>query len=217
MRVFTNMLVTLVDHMGTDLSVVNSARVSFDKVSTELTEADTKLISYLAKHGHWSPFAHPQATFRIKAPIFVARQLITHKVGLAWNEVSRRYVDSEPEFYTPRVWRGRAPNKKQGSSDTEVTDNGRVESIVLHLLAEALWTYNQMLEKGVAPELARVVLPVTAMTEWFWTGSLYAFARVCNLRLDEHAQVDSREVARMISDSMKILFPASWPVLVPLS
>jgi thymidylate synthase (FAD) len=200
--------------MGTDLTVVNAARVSFDKLSTELSEGDKKLIAYLAKHIHWSPFSHPHASFRIKAPIFVARQLVKHQVGLAWNEVSRRYVDSEPEFYTPRSWRGRASDKKQGSSTEEIKG---IDSIVLRVLDHALETYNRMLKDGVAPELARAVLPTATMTEWIWTGSLYAWARVCNLRLEEHAQAETREVAQSISNEMKVLFPVSWPVLVPAS
>lgn len=360
------MKVTYLDHMGDDISVVNAARVSFDKESDweewnaetglpELSNKDTKLIAYLAKHNHWSPFSHTSISLRIKAPIFVARQLVKHQVGLAWNEVSRRYVDSEVEIYMPSFWRSRAENVKQGSSNKEVKINtygngicvqcgkdvprksvgprgkwcseacrashrkehdpdfrlhtakynaqsrgmefslnrgdvvwpthcpllgielvyssfntsndnspsldridsskgyipgnvwvisnkanrmkndgskeelvkfaksillhfngqvvpetGSVESVCQHMVEY----YYHLLDEGVAPEQARMVLPQNTMTEWIWTGSLYAFARVCNLRLDAHSQSETQEVAKMISDIIQPLFPVSWGVLV---
>ena len=179
------MTVTLVDHMGSDLTVVNAARVSFAKVHEEFDEKnDSKLIRYLAKHDHWSPFGHSSLQFHIKAPVFVARQLVKHQVGLTWNEVSRRYVDMEPEFYTPDVWRGVAENKKQGSSEEEIDINphGRVVDEYQTVLRSAKWTYEHLLDLGVCPEQARMVLPQSMMTEWYWSGTLYAFARVCNLR-----------------------------------
>lgn len=212
--------VQLVDHMGSDLSVVNAARVSFDKESDwqigfdgkQLNDADCKLISYLATHNHWSPFSHAFASFRIKAPIFVARQLVKHTVGLAWNEVSRRYVSTEPEFYLPDYWRKSASNVKQGSSDEAVASEfvGSVAS----LMRDSLIQYTVMIQEGVCAEQARMVLPQNTMTEWIWSGSLYAFARVCNLRLDSHTQKETQKVAQHISDCLKTLFPVSWETLV---
>jgi thymidylate synthase (FAD) len=207
---------TYVDHMGSDLSVVNAARVSFGKKShwefealqEGLLEKDAKLIHYLAKHKHLSPFGHAFASFHIKAPIFVARQLVKHKF-LRWNEISRRYVDDEPEFYEPDVWRGRSADKKQGSAGV-VTLSGYDD-----------WTYNQsclamyedLLADGVAPEQARMVLPQSTMTEWYWSGSLDAFAAMCKLRCASDTQYESRIVADQISEIMKGLFPVSWRAL----
>lgn len=222
--------VQMTDVMGTDMSVVNAARVSFDKRSEwdfgfaldadgckdyseptrKLNDADCKLIRYLAEHNHWSPFSHAFASFRIKAPIFVARQLVKHTVGLAWNEVSRRYVSSEPEFYLPDYWRKSASNVKQGSSDEVVTPYFDPE----HICRDADIVYKLLLEDGVCPEQARMILPQNTMTEWIWSGSLYAFARVCNLRLDSHTQVETREVAQGIHKAMQAKFPESWKVLV---
>ena len=206
--------VELVDFMGSDLSVVNAARVSFAKVSDEFSDKDAKLISYLAKHGHWSPFAHNSISLRIKAPIFVARQLVKHQVGLVWNEVSRRYVDDEPEFYFPEVWRGKPENAKQGSGK----DFKPLVNLQFHLAAkaaceEALARYLELVDKDVAPEQARMVLPQNTMTEWIWTGSLMAFARVCKQRLDAHAQLETQEVAKKINDIVEPLFPVSWKAL----
>lgn len=213
--------VTLLDHMGNDLTVVNAARVSFHKVSESMTLGDNRLIEYLAKHNHWSPFAHASASFRVKAPIFVARQLVKHTVGFSWNEVSRRYVDDEPEFYLPREWRAKADNVKQGSSEERVfldplmdkeTDSGCV--LFPHELCQsALDTYKAMLELGVCPEQARMVLPQNTMTEWIWTGTLYAWSRMCNLRLDSHTQKETREVAEAINAEMAKLYPVSWLAL----
>jgi thymidylate synthase (FAD) len=217
----TQIKATYVDHMGSDLSVVNAARVSFGKVSEletvdwingrevkGLSERDTKLIHYLAKHKHLSPFGHAFASFHVKAPIFVARQLVKHKF-LRWNEISRRYVDDEPEFYEPDVWRGRSADKKQGSAGV-VTLSGYDD-----------WTYNQsclamyedLLADGVAPEQARMVLPQSTMTEWYWSGSLDAFAAMCKLRCASDTQYESRIVADQISEIMQGLFPVSWRAL----
>lgn len=221
----SKMSVELINSMGTDLDVVNAARVSFAKQHSEFdTEKDTKLINYLAKHKHWSPFAHAFLSFRIKAPIFVARQLVKHQVGLAWNEVSRRYVDDEPEFWFPEVWRGRPINAKQGSSD--VTFDKNDESLWIRgydgyvfLCAEdvtqtALDWYNNAIKQGVAPEQARMVLPQNTMTEWIWSGSLAAFARVCKLRLDSHAQQETTEIAEMIGNLTAEHFPVSFAALM---
>jgi len=215
-------------HSGDDLMVVNAARVSMHKESEweygewledaqgiymdmVLSDKDAKLISYLAKHGHWTPFSHNAITLRIKAPIFVARQLFKHKIGFTENEVSRRYVDDEPEFYLPDVWRARADNVKQGSSSNaaNITVPGSYEAACM----TALSCYKSMIDDGVAPEQARMVLPQSMMTEWYWTGSLAAYARMCKLRLDPHAQKETQEIAQMISDIIAPLFPVSWKAL----
>ena len=220
------MKVTYIDHMGSDLRVVNAARVSFDKVSTweksdynlndqslvnVLLEKDAKLIRYLAKNKHWTPFGHCQATFRIKAPIFVARQLEKHQVGMVWNEVSRRYVDSDPEFYRPNFWRARADNAKQGSSDWEVTF---FDCPATTSENEAILAYKTLLDADVCPEQARMVLPQSMYTEWYWTGSLAAWARVCHLRLDRHTQKETQDVAKMLDKEMEKLYPISWEALM---
>ena len=208
--------VTLIDHMGSDQTVVNAARVSFAKVHEKFDEdKDPKLINYLAKHGHWTPFGHGSLQYHIQAPVFVARQLVKHQVGFVWNEVSRRYVDSEPEFHTPEVWRGSAENKKQGSSDEEININPRNDMMDDYQLAlsRSKWTYEHLLRQGVAPEQARMVLPQSMMTEWYWSGTLYAFARVCNLRCKDDAQLETQLVAYQIDKLAKDIFPVSWKAL----
>jgi thymidylate synthase (FAD) len=215
------MSVEYVDHMGSDLNVVNAARVSFAKIATEFTDKDVKLVNYLAKHNHWTPYAHAFVSLRIKAPIFVARQAVKHQVGLAWNEVSRRYVDDEPEFYVPPSWRARPDGSiKQGSSTqliTEINCEDGVENInetVAYVLKGNLILYNNMIKAGVAPEQARMVLPLNTMTEWIWSGSLAAFARVCRLRLDAHAQLEIQELAQGIKAIVEPLFPVSFAALM---
>ena len=202
--------VELIDSMGSDLSVVNAARVSFGKRKTEMSAGDEKLIKYLAKHNHWSPFAHAQIQFRIKAPIFVARQLVKHQVGLVWNEISRRYVDTEPEFYEVDKWRGKPIDKKQGSGDTLEDKHGICQWSKTKIENAALESYKGLLGQGVAPEQARMILPQSMMTEWYWSGTLYAFARVCNLRCASDAQYETRIVANLINKECGILFPISW-------
>ena len=216
------MEVKLIDKMGSDLSVVNAARVSFSKISewetiphagpTEgaLKYEDERLIKYLAKHGHWTPFGHGSLQFHIKAPVFVARQLVKHQVGLVWNEVSRRYVDDEPEFYTPEVWRGAPENKKQGSSDIKIDID---PDDFVRMYDSAKWMYEHLLEIGVCPEQARMVLPQSMMTEWYWSGTLYAFARVCNLRCKDDAQLETQMVANLIDGDAEEIFPYSWEAL----
>ena len=202
--------------MGTDLSVVNAARVSFKKTSywehnatkRVLSKGDTKLINYLAEHEHMSPFGHCFASFHVKAPIFVARQLVKHKF-LRWNEVSRRYVDDEPEFYEPSEWRGRSEDKKQGSDGT----------VAIYMDQEMQWhrqltSYTNLINNGVCPEQARMVLPQSMMTEWYWSGSLDAFADMCNLRCAGDTQYETRVVANKINNEMIFLFPESWSALV---
>ena len=221
------MKVTLIDSMGNDLTVCNAARVSFDKKSQwakhipaqgiyELSNGDKKLIQYLARHGHWTPFGHCSLSFHIKAPIFVARQLVKHTVGLCWNEVSRRYVEDAPEFWMPEVWRGRPTDKKQGSSEEEIVwldREQRVSAGVGKACEFAVEIYDKMLRAGVAPEQARMVLPQNTYTQWFWSGTLYAFARVCGLRCKGDTQEETRKIAWKIHDLAKDKFPVSWEAL----
>lgn len=235
--------VTYIDHCGSDLTTVNAARVSFGKESDwefecdcvtdlscvqaggcdcgepskarKLKAGDEKLIKYLAEHKHFSPFGHTFASFHVKAPIFVARQLVKHKF-LRWNEISRRYVDDEPEFYTPEVWRGRSEDKKQGSYTPEEQP---IEWLGVNVgthefYMEAYDRYKWMLGIGIAPEQARMVLPQSTMTEFYWSGSLDAFADMAKLRLKEDTQYETRLVAQQIDKVMSDLFPVSWEALV---
>lgn len=215
----------LIDAMGNDLTVVNAARVSFDKESDWYTEhghtytgeldgRDKKLINYLAKHNHWTPFSHCVITMRETVPIFVARQRFKHMVGFTYNEVSRRYVDDEPEFYVPTKWRKRAENKKQGSSDEEVHSPVSSKLMYGSAMDYALTTYNNLLELGVAPEQARMVLPQSMYTSYYTTGSLSAFARAYNLRIKEDSQREIRELAAQWDKIISPLFPFSWTALV---
>ena len=236
-----------IDHMGSDLSVVNAARVSFAKKSEwnpdwrddhyePLLPADSKLIKYLAKHKHMSPFGHAFASFHVKAPVFVARQLVKHKF-LRWNEISRRYVDSEPEFYQPTEWRGRSEDKKQGSSEKNMANLEGFYKYGLHeddvyckryrkgfrtigtqhavnlVNQKAYHLYTIMIEAGVAPEQARMILPQNTVTEWYWSGSLDAFADMCNLRCKPDTQYETQVVAGHIDTEMAKLFPVSWMAL----
>ena len=209
---------TLIDHMGSDLSVVNAARVSFGKNHTEMTEGDTRLIKYLAKHKHISPFGHCFASFHVKAPVFVARQLVKHKF-LRWNEISRRYVDDEPVFYRPDEWRGRSKDKKQVSEGiVDIEGMQHEEKMIDALYADALSIYKSLTyseyEINVCPEQARIMLPQSIMTEWYWSGSLDALADMCNLRRKEDTQYETRLIANSISSDMMGLFPVSWKALI---
>ena len=206
------MKVSLIDSMGNDLTVVNAARVSFDKESKEFSEQDEKLIWYLAKHKHLSPFGHCFTTFRVRAPVFVSRQLVKHKF-LRINEVSRRYVDSTPEFYDPIFWRKKAEDKKQGSSKEGTMLPGDSLDIYQEVLEHSLATYQEMIDLGVAPEMARMVLPQSMMTEWYWSGSMDAFAAMCNLRCKPDAQEETRIIAELIDFEMSKLYPVSWEAL----
>ena len=207
--------VELLDTFGDDLTVVNAARVSFAKESAVLDTRDSKLIQYLAKHNHITPFFHPQARFRLKMPIFVAREWFRHVVGFARNEVSRRYVDERPECFLPveGALRERDANKKQGSKPTPIAEEAAVRTSIAAFQDEAIKFYEQLLEKKVAPELARGVLPQSMYTEFIETGSLSAYARLCALRLDPHAQVEIQEYAKAISDLLEKRFPVSWEAL----
>lgn len=234
--------VEYLEHMGTDLDVCNAARVSFAKTSKwetqdcedvfdipegwnlefeddnaylkKLSEQDQKLIKYLAEHNHWSPFSHCYLKFRIKAPIFVARQLQKHTVGLAWNEVSRRYVDDEPEFYFPDTWRAKADNVKQGSSLTPVQLDDNDPLYIEQTITANLNLYNYLLDMGTCAEQARLVLPQNTVTTWIWSGSLAAFARVVKLRTDPHSQYETRLVAHGIKYSLVNHFPHSTEALL---
>ena len=220
------------ERWGDDLDVVNAARVSFNKESwweykyydyyhvlQKLSDKDAKLIQYLAKHKHFSPFNHSFIKVRVKAPIFVARQLVKHEY-MPWNEVSRRYVDDEPEFYFPEVWRGRPTDGiKQGSSGVVERMNGyagesSVQAYAHTAASNAVTLYKEMLEAGVAPEQARMLLPQNLMTEWMWSGTLKAFAKMLSLRLDPHSQAETREVAQKIRKLVEPVFPVSIPALL---
>ena len=213
--------VEYIQHTGSDLAVVNAARVSFDKESSwekngkfegtynELSEKDEKLIRYLANHKHFSPFNHSFITLRIKAPVFVARQLVKHKF-MPWNEVSRRYVDDEPEFYCPDHWRKRADNVKQGSSEETIL----WPNLSWNNATRSLEDYKKALEDGVCPEMARMLLPQSMMTSWWWSGTLGAYCDMLKLRLDPHTQKESRIVAEKVKEIIEPLFPVSVPALL---
>ena len=208
------MTVSLIEVLGNDLTVVNAARVSFNNHHESFTNSDENLIKYLATHGHWTPFGHPQLQFRITAPIFVARQLVKHQVGLVWNEISRRYVDTDPVFLSPKEWREKSENKKQGSGEGTISLTFLEQRNIEQVQIDALRAYKMLISRNVAPEQARMVLPQSMYTEWYWTGSLAAFARVCNLRLSPDAQAETREVAQEISTAIEPNFPISWKHLI---
>ena len=234
---------TYIDHMGSDLSVVNAARVSFGKKSDwewsdeegatnytfgqedgkiylKLSDRDINLIKYLAKHNHISPFGHCFASFHVKAPIFVARQLVKHKF-LRWNEVSRRYISDEPEFYMPQIWRGRSEDKKQGSDpsidvklNSESFNTDSIPDVVQSKYTSDLVLYKALIESKTCPEQARMILPQSTMTEWIWSGSLDAWASMCHLRCKPDTQEETRLVADQISTEMSKLFTISWNALM---
>jgi thymidylate synthase (FAD) len=205
--------VELLDVFGDDLTVVNAARVSFAKESDEMTSKDEKLIQYLASHHHITPFFHPQLRFRIKMPIYVAREWFRHGIGFARNEVSRRYVDTVPECYNPTDIRERDQNVKQGSKCTNIEENKLVSQRIQAIQNEMIEKYKNLLELKVAPELARGILPQSMYTEFIETGSLSAYARLCNLRLDPHAQYEIQQYAKAVSDLIETKFPVSWASL----
>lgn len=214
----------LIDSMGSDLTVVNSARVSFDKESTWwgeeygdeklLSNRDTKLIGYLARHNHFTPFTHPQITMRETVPIFVARQRFKHVVGFTYNEVSRRYVDDTPEFFIPDAWRTRPEGSmKQGSGGV----HPKSENFTIayrQFMREAERFYEQLLDYDIAPEQARMVLPQSMLTSYYVTGSLAAWARAYKLRIDSHAQAEIQDLAKQWGEIIQPLFPVSWQALV---
>jgi thymidylate synthase (FAD) len=221
------MEVTLIDKMGTDALVVNAARVSFSKEAANYTEEqNAKLISYLSRHGHFTPFTHPVICIREKVPIFVARQRFKHTVGFTYNEVSRRYVDDKPEFFVPDVWRSRPDGSmKQGSGDKNLNNAFllfepvefkayNMEEGYLYFTRIAEHVYDSMIKAGVAPEQARMVLPQSMYTEYYVTGSLAAWARAYKLRIDPHAQKEIQDVAVEWDKIIRPLFPVSWSALV---
>jgi thymidylate synthase (FAD) len=207
------MELTYIDHMGSDLETVNDARVSFNKKSTELGSRDEKLISYLAIHDHWTPFAHQQLKIRAKVPIFLARQWFKHQIGAVYNEVSRRYVDTEVELWHPEAWRSR-PNAsiKQGSGEPLIDQNGPQEAYQ-ELLAQSLMTYHNLLDQGVCPEQARAVLPQSMMTEFIVTGSLVYWSRLYQLRKDSTAQEEWLTITSELDKIVRNKFPISWKEL----
>jgi len=207
--------VEVIGTFGDDLTVVNAARVSFAKESTVMTPGDEKLIKYLAKHSHTSPFFHPQIRLRLKMPIFVAREWFRHTVGFARNEVSRRYVDSDVECYVPdaECIRERDTNKKQGSKSTPVDESDTVKDYIADITQLSVETYNKLLDAKVAPEVARMVLPQSMYTEFIETASLFAYARLCKLRLGADAQVEIRLYAQVLSSLLEKAFPVSWVAL----
>ena len=224
-KVLDNGHVELVDCMGNDLTVVNAARVSFANHKKEFEAKDEKLIKYLAEHNHWTPFAHPQITLRIKAPISIRTQFFKHKQGFVENEVSRRYVDEEPEFYCPEPFRQRPTNgMKQGSAGVlECRDGGGETSggFATHplyqgyisLMKSALRVYEDLIASNVAPEQARFALPQAMYTEWYWTGSLAAYSRFYKQRIDEHAQWEIQQYAEAVGKVISPPFPVSWKQL----
>lgn len=207
--------VELLHVMGDDLMVVNAARVSFAKESTEFKEQDAKLITYLAKHNHISPFFHPQVQFRIKMPLFVAREWYRHQIGFARNEVSRRYVDNPPECWVPDACdiRERDPKLKQGSKDTASPYSEELHLQISQFTDYSMKIYSNLIENNVAPEIARTVLPQSMYTEFIETGSLAAYARLYKLRTSPDAQREIQKYARMIGLELSKKFPVSWAAL----
>ena len=203
-----------IDHMGSDLTVVNAARVSFAKEAEELGTKDQRLIRYLAEHNHWTPFSHPQITLRYTVPIVVARQEFKHTIGFSRNEVSRRYVDDAPEFYEPKSWRARPEGSVKQGSAGDVDSQNQFEWLYRNACQTMIEIYQQMLKGGIAPEQARMVLPQGMYTSYYVTGSLAAFARMCKQRSDSNAQVEIQELAKQVSDIIEPLFPESWEALM---
>jgi thymidylate synthase (FAD) len=205
------MRVELLESMGTDLSVSNTARVSFGKWRDEFSDGDAKLISYLADHEHTSPFRHCYATFRCRAPIFVARQLAKHQVGMSWNEVSLRYIKAD-DVWSPQTWREQSDNKKQGSGGP-VKVQAKADLAYANAVDAALFAYEQLLALGVCREQARAVLPVSVYTEWVWSGSLQAWAHMCKLRCAPDAQAETRELAEQVRTELVRIWPVAMAAL----
>ena len=212
---FSKILVELIDHMGSDNTVVNSARVSFDKEAQQYSEEQNAgLIDYLAKHGHWTPFAHATITLRETVPIFVARQRFKHTVGFTYNEVSRRYVDDDPTFlYMFDTWRARPEASIKQGSGGSIPNPLEMDHLYTSTCDAAYNTYHAMLASNVAPEQARAILPQCMMTSYYVTGSLYAFARMYTQRIDGHAQQEIQDLAKLIHDEIAPLYPLSWAAL----
>lgn len=215
----TQLDVRVINYQGDDDQICDAARVSFDKDALEQDfetayKKNVRLLNYLAKHNHWSPFAHNSITIRVTAPIFLARQLVKHQVGGVWNEISRRYVDYTPSFYVPTEYHMRPQNAKQGSGSMfDFQTCWEFESYIRAHCCRALELYEELLDKGVAPEEARIVLPLNMMTSWYWTGSLAFFFRVYKQRHDSHAQLIAQEFAQKLKDVIEPLFPEAWKAL----
>lgn len=218
--------VELVDSMGSDLSIANTARVSFNKWKDEFEVGkDDRLINYLAKHQHLSPFRHNQISLRCKVPLFLARQLGKHQAGLSWNEVSRRYVDADIEFYVPDSWRSRPSDGIKQGSGSEVVEainfigfdgnkwSSKISFEYDWLINEILGIYETMISSNVAPEMARMVLPQSMMVDYIWTGNLLAFFHIYRLRTGEGAQVEAKEFAEKLEQVIEPLFPYAWRAL----
>lgn len=212
--------VTLINYQGDDTQICDAARVSFNKDDMQLDNfeeqyiRDVRLLNYLARHGHWSPFAHNSVTIRVTAPIFLARQLVKHQVGGVWNEVSRRYIDSTPTFYIPDSLHWRPTHSKQGSGQALETVQYRTRrSQMVQMCSNALETYIDMINNNIAPEEARMILPLNTNTSWYWTGSLMFFYRVYKQRHDSHAQLAAQEFASKLKDIVEPLFPCAWDAL----
>ena len=214
----------LISSLGDDLTVCNAARVSFDNESMwardirvtgekELSSGDKKLIKYLASHEHFTPFTHCMITMREEVPIFVARQRFKHTIGFSYNEVSRRYVDSDPLFFHPTLWRKKAENKKQGSEEDGIPSQNIINKSYDTFLIASKELYDNMLGMQVAPEQARMVLPQSMYTSYYVTGSLAAFARAYKLRIEEHAQKEIRDLAKMWDMICSDIYPVSWKEL----
>jgi thymidylate synthase (FAD) len=202
-----------IDHMGSDLTVVNAARVSFATQSEEFKESDKGLVNFLATHSHWTPFAHPQITLRMTAPIPIRTQCFKHKQGFVENEESRRYISSKPEVFMPKEWREVPEGSiKQGSAGTH-RDNENLYAAYRNHVGNALSLYETLIAMKVCPEQARFVLPQGTEVSWYWTGSLAAFARFYKQRADPHAQQEIQELARQVGDIIAPLFPISWEEL----
>ncbi len=210
----TDSIVTYMSHMGSDETVCDAARVSMDKTADMFSVTqNNRLINYLARHNHWSPFSHCFVQMRFKAPIFIARQLAKHQVGFAWNEVSRRYVSSTPKIWWPKKFRQKADNVKQGSLLEAHPNTEEFESEYINACNGLVDLYEKMVEAGVCPEQARAVLPQSTYTEWVWSGSLYAWSRMYRLRVDKHAQAEVQEYAYLVGEICQQKFPMSWDAL----
>ncbi|WMM95575.1 thymidylate synthase [Roseobacter phage CRP-143] len=207
------MKVELSDCAGGDLSVVNSARVSFNKEVKEMTVADEKLINYLAKHRHDTPFRHNFIQLRCSVPLFLARQLMKHQAGLTWNEESRRYVDTLPYFDRPTEWL-KLPEGgiKQGSGGVH-PENDYIRKWWASSVADMLLAYDKLIEADIAPEMARMVLPQNMMVNFIWSGNLLAFFHVYSLRSGEGAQQEAKEFAALLKAAIEPEFSTSWAAL----
>ena len=210
---FSRMKVEYLDHMGSDLSVVNAARVSFEKKQLEKGPEDERLINYLASHHHWTPFAHTSIQLRMKAPVPIRTQCFKHKSGFVENEESRRYISSGPEFYLGSTFRGKPVGSAKQGSTGEMKEQVRWHNIFKRHYKSCLADYTYAIEEGMCPEQARFLLPQGAMVSWIWTGNVASFARFYNQRTEAHAQQEIQELAQLVGNVIEPLFPTSWQAL----